>query len=465
MGSAGNPGGGAHLVGGPEAILLYVLVILVGAKVGGELASRLKQPPVAGEILVGVLLGPSLLGFLPAFDILDTANQFFAAEPLGSEGNLTIDDVDFAATKDLAVLALLAEIGVLVLLFEVGLESNLAEFRRVGWSAGLVGTFGVVFSLAIGWGASELFAQRIDWVITDTAISNPHLLHAFIGATLAATSVGITARVLSDMGRIRTRESQIILGAAVFDDVLGLIILAIVGGLVVDPAGLSLAGVARVFGLALGFFFAAILLGVLLAPRIINWVHTAFRTPYVHLGFALALMFAVSYLATWVGLAAIVGAFAAGLALSTSSHRHIIFEDLKPVGSLFVGFFFVILGARVDLTSVTRETLPLVLLVGGILTVAGILGKLLCGLGVLGGQANRYVVGVGMVPRGEVGLIFALFGLEHGLLSNWQYTTIIVVVLFTTLITPFWLKAVSGRFKEFVEERPDAARIKEAVEE
>lgn len=446
------------MVGGPERILLYLALILVGARVGGEIASRLKQPPVVGEILVGVLIGPSLLGLLPPFEILDAANQFFAGA-----ATAPFAPADYPTAQNLAILALLAELGVLILLFEVGLESNLAEFRRVGVSAGLVGFYGVLFSLAIGWLASDLFARRIDWVLTPAAQAQPHLLHAFVGATLTATSVGITARVLRDIQKIRTNEAQIILGAAVFDDVLGLIVLAIVGGLVVSAAGLSALAIAQVFAIALGFFFAAIVLGVVLAPRLIDLVHRIFQTPFVHLVFGVSFMLLVAYLATVVGLAAIVGAFAAGLALSASPHRHVLFDHVKPLGAIFVSFFFVVLGARVDLRHVTGDTLPLVLLVGGVLTVAGILGKLACGLGVVGTRANRYVVGVGMVPRGEVGLIFALFGLEHGLLTNWQYTTVILVVLLTTLVTPFWLKALSGRFVEPTPQPPGAARLEEAV--
>lgn len=444
------------MVGGPETILLQVLLVLAAAKVGGEVASRLKQPPVAGEILIGVILGPSLLGVIPPFELLDQASQgLMSPETLRSE---------FAAASNLRVLQFLATLGVLILLFEVGLESNLQEFRRVGLSAVLVGTYGVLFSLFAGVAGSYLLAREIGWVLTDTALRSPNLLHVFVGATLTATSVGITARVLGDMGKVRTKEAQIILGAAVFDDVLGLIVLAIVSALVVDPASLTAFGVAKIFGAALGFFFLAIFLGVLLAPRFIDLVHRTFRTEYVHLGFAFIFMLFVSYLATTVGLAAIVGAFAGGLALSASSHRHVIFDHLRPVGSLFVGFFFVVLGARVDLGEAGGAALPFVLLVGLGLTIVGVLAKLAAGWGVVRTRASKFVVGIGMVPRGEVGLIFALFGLEHDLINNWQYTAIILVVLLTTLITPGWLKSVTGRFAPAVPEAPGQARLGEAVE-
>jgi Na+:H+ antiporter len=450
------------VVGGAERILLDLALILLGAKLGGLAAARLRQPPIIGEILVGVLIGPSVLRLIPPFEVLDSAERYFHALAQGTSGTNGFTPGDFPAVQELAILALLAELGVLILLFEVGLESSLAEFRRIGPSAVLVGTYGVVFSLIAGAAGSYLLARQIDWVLTPNAQAAPNLLHAFIGATLTATSVGITARVLTDMKRVRTREAQIILGAAVFDDVLGLIVLAIVGGLVVNPGGLSALGVARVFALALGFFFAAILVGVLVAPRLLRFVHRRVDLPYAHLGAAIIFMLVVAYLATWVGLAAIVGAFAAGLALSGSEHRHVLLEHVKPVGSLFVGIFFVVLGIRVDLSQVTRDTLPLVLGVGLLLAFLGVLAKLLCGLGVVRANAHRFTVGVGMVPRGEVGLIFALFGLEHELLTNWQYTTIIIVVLLTTFVTPFWLKALDRRFTPLADPAPGAARVAEA---
>lgn len=447
------------MVGGAEPVLLILALVLLGAKLGGEAARRLRQPPVVGELLVGVALGPSLLGLIPSFDILHQLDLFFS-----SGGGATPTGADFTAGQELYLLAILAEIGVLLLLFEVGLESSLAEIRRVGASAALVGTYGVVFSLILGAAASYLIATRFDWVLTDTAKADPVLMHVFVGAILTATSVGITARVLTDLGRIRSVEAQIVLAAAVFDDVLGLIVLAVVGGLVTDPGGLSALGVGKVFAVSLGFFFAAIFLGRLLAPRLLEVVHRS-RSEYSHLGFSMIFMLLVAYLATVAGLAAIVGAFAAGLALSGSAHRHILFEHLKPVGSVFIGFFFVILGARVDLTQMDAETGPLIVGLGLAITIVAVFAKLLCGLGVVGVRASRLVVGVGMVPRGEVGMIFALFGLEHGLIANWQYTTILLVVLLTTLLAPFWLKALGGRFigEEGLHAAPQA-RIGEATQ-
>ncbi len=448
------------MAGGAESLLLVIALIIIGAKIGGELARRVRQPPVVGEILVGIILGPTLLNLVPSFDILHGVEAFF-----GGQGGTAPTASDFGAAQELHVLAILAEIGVLILLFEVGLESNLQELKRVGASAVVVGTFGVVFSLIFGAAASWLIAKQISWVITENAVAAPNMLHVFIGATLTATSVGITARVLGDLQKIRTPEAQIILGAAVFDDVLGLIVLAIVGGLLTDPGSLTALGVGKVFVVSLGFFFLAIILGRLFAPRLIDVIHRKLHSEFIHLGFAMAFMILVAYLATVVGLASIVGAFAAGLALSGSTHRHIIFENLKPIGSIFVGFFFVVLGTRVDLSQITGDTALLVVGIGVGLTIIAIIAKLLCGFGVVGVKANRFVVGVGMVPRGEVGLIFALFGLDHGLVTNWQYTTIILVVLLTTLITPAWLKSLEKKFPPLGESAaPPSAVLSGAME-
>lgn len=427
------------MASGPETILLSLLLVLVAAKLGAEAARRVRQPPVVGEMLAGILLGPSLLNLLPDF----------AAAPLG---------------EDAIVLSALALLGVLFLLFEVGLESDIQGMRRVGASAGLVGFLGVIVSLAAGAAVSWLVATRFEWVVTPTAIGNPTLMHIFIGATLTATSVGITARVLTDMGKIKTVEARIILGAAVFDDVLGLVVLAIVGGLVTDPTAVTALGSVRVLAIALAFFFAAIALGAWLAPHMLRYAGHVLGDGYGHLAFATTWMLLLSYLSTLVGLASIVGAFAAGLGLSRSPERHTVFDHLRPVASLFVGVFFVVLGARVDLTQIPINDLTLVITVTLGLTVIGILAKLAAGLGVVGRGADRFVVGIGMVPRGEVGLIFALFGLQHALLANWQYAILILVVLLTTLITPFWLKRVARRFQEAEGASAAPSRLGKAID-
>ncbi len=420
-------------------ILLRVALLLVAAKVGGEVARRLRQPAVAGEILAGILIGPSLFGWIPA----------------PSDGSLLPSSLDaLHGLNSDAVLGVLAELGVLLLLFQVGLESSLKEFKRVGGSAALVGTYGVLFSVVAGYGASWLLARSFDWAETPVAASQPWLLHLFVGATLAATSVGITARVLRELGVLASPESRIILGAAVFDDVLGLIILGVVSGLVQDPGSVGGVAIAKVAGIAVLFLVVALAAGAWLVPRIFEAVTRLVPGPAALLGIGLAFMIALSAAAGLAGLAPIVGAFAAGLALSGSKHNHELFEQTQPVAGLFVGLFFVLLGVRVDVGQLTGPAGPLALAVGVALTVLAVGSKLLAGFGVMGKQADRLAVGVGMVPRGEVGLIFALFGLEHGLVGQPQYAAIVFVVLATTLVTPPWLKGISGRFHA-VREVPD----------
>ncbi len=454
---------------GPEIILFYIALIVVCGKVGGEIAERFKQPAVLGELLVGILIGPSLLGLLPSFNILSDAdaqveeghlaagNETVAAET----GHFFLDH--FETVGNLEILAALATIGVLVLLFEVGLESSIRDFTRVGPSASLVGVIGIALSFAIGYGASLGFAQYFDWVVTDKAVAEPNILHIFIGATLTATSVGITARVLGDMGKIRSKEAQIILGAAVLDDVLALIILGVVSGIAAG-GGVTLLGVGKIFAIAIGFFVGSIAIGVLVMPRALEWTTQKFKSHGVPLAFAFSLMAIMAFFSSLVGLDPIVGAFAGGLILSQSPHKHVIFDQLKPIGTIFISFFFVTLGARVDLRSITPDTFVPVLVIGLGLTVAGILGKLACGWGVVQKGVHRMSVGVGMVPRGEVGLIFALIGLELGLLTNWQYATVIIVVMLTTLVTPIWLKAYKDKIGLEPTGMPSLARTGELVE-
>lgn len=424
------------MAAGPLDVLLPIVVILVAARVGSELARRIGLPAVVGEIVVGILLGPSLLRYL---------------------------DVTTAAAADqtvTVVLLFLAELGVLLLLFEVGLESDLGQLRRVGASASLVGFLGVLVSLGAGAAVSMGLGIFDVWIDTEAARQQPLYLHLFVGAILTATSVGITARVLSEMGKIQTRESQVILGAAVVDDVLGLIVLAIMGGLVVG--GLTAIGIGVVILKAVGFFVVGLVVASWAFPRLLRILHGIFRAEFVHFGFAIIFMLAMAYAASVAGLAAIVGAFVAGIAFSGSEHRHQIFDQVRPMGSLFTGFFFVLLGAHVDLTQFPLDQWLLAAVAIAALTVSGVAAKLASGLGVLRGQADRLTVGVGMVPRGEVGFIFALAALQYGVLANWQYSVLIVVILLTTLVAPPWLKGRSGRFQAAPDE-PSQARLEHAI--
>lgn len=388
----------------PARIILQVLIMLFAAKIFGEASERLGQPPVLGELLAGVVLGVSVLGLISPNDVLHV----------------------------------LAEFGAIVLLFEVGLESDLEEFLRVGGSAAAVAVIGVVGPFVVGYLAAQWFG--LDSL---TAI--------FIGATLTATSVGITARTLSDIGRLRTPEAKVILGAAVIDDVIGLIILAVVAGLVKTHT-VSAWGIARISLLAVAFLIGAVAIGVPVAPRVLNIVRRL-RTRGTLTVSAVIFAFGMAYLAHQLKLATIVGAFAAGLVLAKTEDQAHIQERIKPVADIFVPIFFVMLGVSVDVMvfSPARSGSAGVLALTGALIVIAIAMKLCSGLGVLRRGVKRLAVGVGMIPRGEVGLIFASFGLANGVIKQDLYSAIVAVIAVTTFVTPPLLKLALRSGKKVVE--------------
>lgn len=407
LGAAGNPS--TH-VSHTLPVLLGLVVIIAGAKLGGSLFARAGQPPVLGELVVGVVLGN--LG-LVGFHGLDWLR--------GLEG-----------------IELLAEIGVLFLLFEVGLHSNLRQMVAVGGSSLLVAAIGVVAPMILGYFCSAWFFPE-----------HRTLTHWFVGATLCATSVGITARVLNDLKRTQSLEGRIILGAAVIDDVLGLIVLAVVSGIIqaVDRGqSFSMASVFLIVAKAIGFLLGAILIGRQLSRRAFR-VAGMLAGEGVLLSMALSACFLLAWLAGVVGLAPIVGAFAAGLILDEVHYNDLrerdakkrdIPELLEPLSTFLVPVFFVLMGTRVDLSVFGN---PGVLGFAATLTVAAVLGKQACSLGVLERGADRLAIGLGMIPRGEVGLIFA--GIGAGLtiagtrvVDDAVFSAVVVMVALTTLMTP-----------------------------
>jgi Na+:H+ antiporter len=388
-------------------LLVTLAAVLIAAKLLGELAERIDQPAVLGELLAGVLLGGSVLGIVP------------------SEGPAA------------EVVHVFAELGVVLLLFEIGLETDLRELFRVGAASLSVATVGVVLPFALGF-AYWAYLPHADAAgtvdLTMTAI--------FIGATLTATSVGITARVLSDLHKMNSAEARIIIGAAVIDDVLGLVILAVVSGL---AAGSQLAplGVMRIFAVGVGFLVVAVLVGRYVAPRLFDLV-VRMRVRYVLLVFAIAFMLALSAAAALAGSAMIIGAFAAGLILSGTNQFDTIEREVRPVASIFAPVFFVSVGASVNLRLLdpTREGAAGVLGMAAVLTLLAIVGKLAAGWAAPWLRFRRLVVGVGMVPRGEVGLIFADIGRRAGILSEAVFGAILLMVMATTFVAPPGLKAL-----------------------
>lgn len=415
-------------------VLAGLALIFVVAKVGGELFERINQPAVLGELIAGMCVGALALAGVGGVETLRTH----------------------------VVISALAEIGVIILLFEVGLESKLGEMLEVGWSSLLVATAGVVAPFFLGWGVSAYFLPE-----------EATLGHIFIGATLCATSVGITARVLRDMGRLQTRESRIILGAAVIDDVLGLLILAVVAGAIRASAtggALAFADVAWIAGKSVAFLVGALLVGHFVVPHLFRGVGR-FKSRGVLLTTSLAFCFFMAWVAAGVGLAPIVGAFAAGLVLdeahfeSFSERGERGLEDLLAlVSAVLVPVFFVQMGMRVDLSAFVRWEL---LGFAAVLTAVAVVGKQVCSLAVVERGVNRLSVGLGMIPRGEVGLIFAGIGASL-MLPNAQgvpepvigpavFGAVVIMVIVTTLVTPPALKWSLGRTPAAPEPGQDAA--------
>lgn len=397
-------------------VLIGLVALFAGAKLGGYLAIKLGQPVVLGELLAGVIIGNmTLFGF----------------------GGLEF-------IRETEVFSIFASIGVILLLFEVGLESSLAEMLKVGFVATVVAIIGVILPFFLGYGVSSLFYPE-----------KASYIHAFIGATLCATSVGITARVLKDLGKTQSKESKIILGAAVIDDVLGLIVLAVVSGVIasvsVGSAKVEISSILMITFKAVGFLVGALLIGTKIAPAFFRF-GAKLRLEGMLITLSLSFCFITAYLASLFGLAPIVGAFAAGLIVDGSGVSRLFgsnersIEDLfLPLSNFFVPIFFVHMGMQVKLNTFTDLN---VLAFGFALTFVAILGKQACGLGVFGKDyrgVNKFAVGIGMIPRGEVGLIFAMIGSKLfidsiAVIDNSMYSAIVIMVMITTMITPPALK-------------------------
>ncbi len=414
------------------SVLLDLVVILAAAKLGGELFERLGLPAVLGELISGIILGNLVL--------INSDWTFFEplrTTPLKTYSAIAVDS--------------LARLGVIILLFEVGLESSVKGIAKVGGSSFLVAVLGVVTPLLLGFGVSSIFIKEIPPALATEVPAgfNMSYVHLFVGSVLCATSVGITARVFKDMGRLRTQEAQIILGAAVIDDVLGLIILAVVSGIVSSVLlgqPLALGAVLRLTALSGLFLGGTLLVGSFLVPKIMKQA-AKMQTAGVMLSSALVFAFAVAYLADSVGLAPIVGAFAAGLLLedvhfSGFGGQFRLEELIKPVSTFLVPIFFVMIGIQVRLESFANLS---VLGLAAALTVAAILGKQACGFGVLVKGVNRITVGIGMIPRGEVGLIFASIGMSLGIIDDATFSALVIMIMVTTLITPPLLGLVLRR--------------------
>lgn len=402
-----------------QAMMILVLII-VAAKLGGELMGRMGQPPVLGELLIGVLLGNlNLLGVT----LLD---------PL----------------KNSSPLRILAEIGAILLLFEVGVESDLIQLLAVGWSSLIVATLGVIAPMVLGYLVAQWLIPEAGW-----------LSFLFVGGTLTATSVGITARVLKDLGKSHTKEARIILGAAVADDVIGLVVLAVVSGLTTavvsgsNASSVSWTATLWIVAKACLFLVLAVIIGRFWSQRAFSYA-ARLQVSGALLALSVCFCFVVATIAGMAGLAPIVGAFAAGVVLEEVHYRpfvergeRTVQELLFPLTTLVVPVFFVFMGFRVDLRAFSSGA---VLGFAGLITLVAVVGKQICGLGVLERGVDRLAIGVGMIPRGEVGLIFAGLGSTlllngHPVLSETTFSALVLMVMLTTFLTPPLLKATFER--------------------
>ncbi|MGI9533534.1 MAG: cation:proton antiporter, partial [Thermodesulfobacteriota bacterium] len=357
-----------------EKFLIALVLILVISKVFGEIFERFKLPSVLGELIAGIILGGSLLAIVPS-----------AAGQVGYD-----------------TFHLLAEIAVAILLFEIGLETDLGDLIKVGPTSTLVAIVGVVAPFLFGFFSIIAF-QRFGILNLDTKLAT--IIAITTGATLTATSVGITARVLSDMNKLNTNESKIILGAAVIDDILGLIILGVVSGLIEAfnsgaEGGVHLTQIITIMFKAFGFLFVSILIGNLISKFIFNYVDKLKVRGILFL-FSVAFAFFYAYLASLLGLAPIVGAFAAGLVLRKTNQFKLIEDNLKPVSDFFTPIFFVMIGAAVDIF-VFNPLVPgnsKIMLIALILFVVAVIGKYISGYVVTDKSINSRVIGIGMIPR------------------------------------------------------------------
>ena len=366
-------------------ILLDLALVLVVAKLAAELAERIRVPAVLGEIIAGLALGPSVLGLVNPSDALKV----------------------------------LAELGVIVLLVQVGLEMDLVELRRVGRASLGVAVIGVVLPMSAG-------------VIAGYALGETMNASLFLGAALAATSVGITARVFRDLRALSSTEARIVLGAAVADDVLGLIILTVVTRIVKDRS-VDIASVFGTVALAVAFLTVSGIVGILIIPRLFGAIGSRAASPATIGVLAGAAAFGFAAAADAANLAPIIGAFMAGIALGKVPQRDRVVREFSVLGNLLIPIFFLQIGIDTDVTKFFQAH---VLWVATVLTVIAIASKMLASLGAIGTMADKVIIGIGMVPRGEVGLIFAAIGLQVGVFDEDLYAVVLLVVLVTTVITP-----------------------------
>lgn len=415
-------------------VLLSLVVIYVASKIGAEISKRLDFPPVLGELVAGVIVGISALHLIVFPESGLQASDSGVMTILQWINNLTPEALSSIFQSQSEVISVLAELGVIVLLFEIGLESDLRQLKEVGSQATVVACVGVAVPFAAG------------TVGLMTFFNVPAIPSIFAGAALTATSIGITSKVLSELGRLKSTEGQIIVGAAVIDDVLGIIVLAVVASLA-KTGEIDVVNVIYLIVSATAFLIGSILFGGIFNKTFVAVVEN-FKTRGNIVVPAFTFAFFMAFLGNAIHLEAILGAFAAGLVLDETDARNELDELVKPIADLFVPIFFVAVGARADL-GVLNPTVPdnrAGLFIAVFLIAVAIAGKIVTGWAVFGQPGiNRWAIGVGMIPRGEVGLVFAGIGSASGVIDKPLEAAIIIMVILTTFLAPPFLRIAFGK--------------------
>ncbi|MDR2666172.1 MAG: cation:proton antiporter [Endomicrobium sp.] len=385
------------------AFLLVLAGILFFAKIFGEIALKLGQSTIIGELVAGIIMGPAVFGII----------------------------------HETPVLSCMSELGAVILLFEVGLSTNIKEFFKVGGWAIIVASVGIIIPYLLGYFVFLYFG------LTNTQA-------VFAAAVLTATSIGITARVFLDLRYLETQEAKIVLGAAVIDDIIVLGILAVVLEFITDKA-VTFKTFLHISKDALLFLVASIIIGIPVVSVIFKFVSKIKQSNVVFImGFALC--FTLAAFSLKVKLASIMGAFIAGLVLSTIREQQIeeMKRDIKPIYAFFVPIFFVLMGTNVDINTFNPfvATNTEILILTGILFIVAFIGKVLAGFAVLKKGVNKFLIGISMVPRGEVGLIFAGLGLKKNIFEIRDYSSLVAVIMLTTFITPIVLKYIISKQKK-----------------
>ncbi|OKH20997.1 sodium:proton antiporter [Hydrococcus rivularis NIES-593] len=429
-------------------VLLSLVVIYIASKLGGELSRMLDFPPVLGELIAGVVIGASALHLVVFPESGAIASDSVIVSILKFIDNLSPETLTSIFQSQSEVISVLAELGVIILLFEIGLESDIRELQKVGYQATIVACVGV----AVPFGAGTAGLMLLFHVPAIPAI--------FAGAALTATSIGITSKVLSEIGQLKSKEGQIIVGAAVIDDILGIIVLAVVASLA-KTGEVDVANVIYLIVSATVFLIGSILLGKFFNKSFVA-IANVLQTRGNLIVPAFIFAFFMAFIGNAIHLEAILGAFAAGLVLDETDKRKELDEQVKPIADILVPIFFVTVGAKVDLGVLN----PLVpenregLIISTFLIGVAILGKIVTGWSVFGQSGiNRLAIGIGMIPRGEVGLVFAAIGTASGVLDKPLQAAIIIMVILTTFLAPPFLRLTFGESQKQVE---SAKQVKQA---